>query len=149
MGPGHPSFSHGCSQAPEAQATVLTTKQVLHVSLVNRKLSGSVWLEKTGHTSSREAKKVGRYLLPLGFKLYNMGNSLNWKTPGVLDDHTKGDTRSLQRCIYTGSRKSAGPHHIGVCLKAKNLFESRHWNKSANIHSVPGLVLSYVHTFSI
>lgn len=88
---------------------------------------------------------MGRYLLPLGSKPYNVGNSLNWKTPG--DDHTRGDTWSLQRCIYTGSRKSAGPHHISVFLKAKNLFESRHWNESANIHSVPGLVLSYVHTF--
>lgn len=41
-GPGHPSFSHGCSQAPEARATVLTMKWVLHVILVNRRLSGSV-----------------------------------------------------------------------------------------------------------
>lgn len=47
-----PSFSHGCSQAPEARAAVLTMKWNLYVILVNRKLSGSVWLEKTGHTSA-------------------------------------------------------------------------------------------------
>lgn len=78
-GPGHSSFSHGCSQAPEARATVLTTKWVLHVSLVNRRLSGSVWLEKTGHTSAlRLHGKPGRWA---GI-FYLQDSSLTmWATP--------------------------------------------------------------------
>lgn len=49
---------------------------------------------------------------------------------------------------YIGWRKSAGAHHRDVCLKPQNLFECTEVI-AANTHSVRGLVLRCVHTFSI